>query len=120
MNWHSEDIVALVQRALAEDVGSGDVTTAASLPRALPASAVLIARQTLVCAALPWAEVVFHALDPKLQIEILHNEGSFVQPGTELLRVAGDARPILTGERTALNFLGRLCGIATLTRRFAS
>ena len=119
MNWHSEEITALVHRALAEDVGSGDATTAAIVPRGTPAKATIIARQTLVCAGLPIAERVFRALDPQMRVACLHNDGSFVEPGAELIELAGEAQAILTGERTALNFLAHLCGIATLTRQFA-
>ena len=118
MNWHSQEIDDLVRRALAEDVGSGDVTTTAIVPQGTPAKASIMARQTLVCAALPIAENVFRALDPKMRIGCLHNDGSFVEPGAELIELAGEAQAILTGERTALNFLAHLCGIATLTRRF--
>src|ERR1041385_3223852 len=118
MNWHSQEVTELVRRALLEDVGTGDATTAAAIDAGTKASAIVIARKTLVCAGLPLAERVFHSLDPKLQVDLLHNDGSFVEPGVELLRVAGEARAILTGERTALNFLAHLCGIATLTRRF--
>jgi nicotinate-nucleotide pyrophosphorylase (carboxylating) len=118
MDWHSEEISDLVSRALAEDVGSGDATTLATVsPRAV-VSARILSRQTLVCAGLPLVARVFHALDPNVQIECLHNDGSFVEAGAELVRLAGNARAILTGERTALNFLAHLCGIATLTRRF--
>ncbi len=118
MNWHSEEITALVRRALAEDVGSGDATTAAIVPPGTPAKASIVARQTLVCAGLPIAEKVFRALDPQMRVACLHNDGSFVEPGAEMIELAGEAQAILTGERTALNFLAHLCGIATLTRRF--
>jgi len=118
MNWHSDEIDELVRRALAEDVGSGDVTTAATVSPRAAANARIFARETLVCAGLPVAAQVFTALDPKMQVEVRHQEGSFVEYGAELMRLAGNARAILTGERTALNFLGHLCGIATLTRRF--
>src|SRR5258706_8470698 len=77
-----------------------------------------MSRQTLVCAGLPIAENVFRALDPKMRIGCLQKDGSFVEPGAELIELAGEAQAILTGERTALNFLAHLCGIATLTRRF--
>ena len=118
MDWHSEEVSELVRRALAEDVGSGDATTLATVsPRAV-ANARILSRQTLVCAGLPLAKSVFHALDPNMQIACVHNDGSFVEAGAELVRLAGSARSILTGERTALNFLAHLCGIATLTRRF--
>src|ERR1700719_996027 len=118
MNWHSQEIDELVRRALAEDVGSGDATTKAIVPQGTPAKATIMARQTLVCAALPIAENVFRALDPEMRIGCLHNDGSFVEPGAEIVQVRGNARAILTGERTTLNFLAHLCGIATLTRRF--
>ena len=118
MNWHSQEIDDLVRRALAEDVGLGDATTTAIVPAGTPARARILARQTLVCAGLPIAENVFRALDPKIRCGCLHNDGSFVEAGTELMEVAGEAQAILTGERTALNFLAHLCGIATLTRRF--
>ena len=118
MNWHSEEIEDLVQRALAEDIGSGDATTAATVSPRATANASIVARQTLVCAGLPIAEKVFHVLDPHMQVEPVHTDGSFAESGAELIRLAGNARAILTGERTALNFLAHLCGVATLTRRF--
>jgi nicotinate-nucleotide pyrophosphorylase (carboxylating) len=118
MNWHSAEIDEMVRRALAEDVGAEDITTVATVPTSAKASASIFARQTLVCAGLPIVENVFRALDSDTRVDLLHNEGSFVESGTELMRIAGRARAVLTGERTALNFLGRLCGIATLTRRF--
>ena len=118
MNWHSDEIEGLVRQALAEDVGTGDATTAAIVPQGTPAKATILARQTLVCAGLPLAESVFRALDREMRIGCLHNDGSFVEPGAELIELAGEAQAILTGERTALNFLAHLCGIATLTRRF--
>jgi nicotinate-nucleotide pyrophosphorylase (carboxylating) len=118
MDWNSEYIVDLVRRALAEDVESGDATTAATVPAQAEARAHILTRQTLVCAGLPIAEKVFRALDPEIHVTCPHNDGSFVEPGVEIVQVRGNARAILTGERTALNFLAHLCGIATLTRRF--
>jgi nicotinate-nucleotide pyrophosphorylase (carboxylating) len=118
MNWHSQEIDELVRRALAEDVGSGDATTAAIVPAGTPAKATILARQTLVCAGLPIAESVFRELDRDMRVGYLHKDGSLVEAGAELIELAGEARAILTGERTALNFLAHLCGIATQTRRF--
>ena len=118
MNWRSQEIDELVRRALAEDVGTGDATTAAIVPAGTPAKAHIIARETLVCAGLPIAESIFRALDREMRIGFLHEDGSFVESGAELVEIAGEAQAILTGERTALNFLAHLCGIATLTRRF--
>jgi nicotinate-nucleotide pyrophosphorylase (carboxylating) len=118
MHWHSDEIEGLLRQGLAEDIGSGDATTAAIVPPGTQAKAKILARQTLVCAGLPLVENVFRALDREMRIGCLHNDGSFVEAGTELIELAGEAQAILTGERTALNFLAHLCGIATLTRRF--
>lgn len=118
MNWHSEEIEKIVRNALAEDIGSGDASTAATTPPNAVARAQILARQTLVCAGLPLAENVFRALDPEMEVACLHPDGSFVEPGTKLVQIRGNAAAILTGERTTLNFLSRLCGIATYTRRF--
>jgi nicotinate-nucleotide pyrophosphorylase (carboxylating) len=118
MNWRSQEIDELVRRALAEDVGTGDATTAAIVPAGAPAKAHIIARQPLVCAGLAIAELIFRALDREIRIGCLHEDGSFAETGAELIEIAGEAQAILTGERTALNFLAHLCGIATLTRRF--
>ncbi|HEY6944997.1 MAG TPA: carboxylating nicotinate-nucleotide diphosphorylase [Candidatus Acidoferrum sp.] len=118
MNWHSEEIEKIVRNALAEDIGSGDASTAATTPSKAVARAHILARQTLVCAGLPLAENVFRALDPETEVHCLHADGSFVEPGTKLVQMRGNATAILTGERTALNFLSHLCGIATYTRRF--
>jgi nicotinate-nucleotide pyrophosphorylase (carboxylating) len=118
MDWNSRYIAELVRRALEEDIGTGDATTAAVVPPRAAARAYILARQTLVCAGLPIAEKIFRALDPEIQITCTHNDGSFVEPGAEIVKIKGSARAILIGERTALNFLAHLCGIATLTRRF--
>ncbi len=118
VNWHSEEIEKIVRNALAEDIGPGDVSTAATTPPRAVARAHILARQTLVCAGLPLAENVFRALDPEMEVVCLRADGSLVEPGTDIVRIGGNARAILTGERTALNFLAHLCGIATLTRRF--
>src|SRR5260370_23699061 len=118
MDWNSHYIAELVRRALEEDIGAGDATTSAVVPPRASAQAKILARQTLVCAGLPLAEKVFRALDREIQVTCPHNDGSFVEPGAEIARIKGNARAILTGERTALNFLAHVCGIATLTRRF--
>ena len=118
MNWHSEEIERIVRQALAEDIGPGDATTAATVSPHAGARAHILSRQTLVCAGLPLAEKVFQALDPEMEVVSLHTDGSFVEPGVTLVEMRGNATAILTGERTALNFLAHLCGIATLTRRF--
>src|SRR5712691_7545079 len=118
MDWNSRYIVDLIRRALEEDIGTGDATTAATVPPRATARGHILARQTLVCAGLPITEKVFRTVDPEIQVTCPHNDGSFVEPGAEIVQIKGNARAILTGERTALNFLAHLCGIATLTRRF--
>ena len=118
MDWNSPYIDDLVKRALEEDIGAGDATSAAVVPPQASAQGHILTRQTLVCAGLPLAEKVFRALDPEIKVSCPHNDGSFVEPGAEIVKIKGKARAILTGERTALNFLAHLCGIATLTRRF--
>jgi len=110
----------LVRRALAEDVGRGDVTTQATIAPGTRSSARLVARQAGVVAGLPVAALTFAQLDPNVQFDTLTPDGSAVEAGTTLARVTGDAAALLTAERTALNFLGRLSGIATLAAQCAA
>ena len=109
---------ALARAALAEDVGSGDATTQAVVPPALEVTAFLNTREACVCAGLNVAEAVFRELDPACVFTPLVADGDRCPAGANLARLHGQARAILTGERTALNFLQRLSGTATLTRRF--
>jgi nicotinate-nucleotide pyrophosphorylase (carboxylating) len=106
----------LVARALAEDVGDGDVTTAATVPASTRASALITQKAPGVIYGLDVAEQVFRALDPEAVCERLVSEGEW-RDGGPVMRVEGAARALLTAERTALNFLGRLSGVATLTAR---
>ena len=108
----------LVRRALAEDVGAGDVTTAATVPERARGRGILLAKSTLVLAGLDVAAAVFDEIDPACQVSRRLDDGVLCRPGTILAVVAGPARALLTGERVALNFLQRLSGVATLTRRF--
>jgi nicotinate-nucleotide pyrophosphorylase (carboxylating) len=108
----------LIQQVLAEDIGAGDITTEALVPEEERGSARIVTRQKLVTAGLPLAKMVFAELDPALAVEITAGEGETVEVGTVLLRLEGRIRPILTGERTALNILQHLCGVATETARF--
>ncbi len=118
MDWNSQEIEELVRRALAEDVGSGDATALATIPAAAMARARIIAKAPLVCAGLPIAERVFRALDADAKLTLLAKDGDALENGHELARIQGRARAVLTGERTALNFLAHLSGIATLTHQF--
>jgi nicotinate-nucleotide pyrophosphorylase (carboxylating) len=108
----------LAYAALAEDVGDGDVTTEATIDADASGQAELVLKEPGVVCGLDVAEAVFHALDADLRFERLVETGTLVGSATAVARVSGPLRAILTGERTALNFLGRLSGIATLTRRY--
>jgi nicotinate-nucleotide pyrophosphorylase (carboxylating) len=106
----------IVARALAEDVGDGDVTTTATVPDSARARAVISQKAPGVVFGLDVAEETFRALDPELAIERLVEEGVWRERG-EVVALEGSARAILTGERTALNFLQRLSGVATMAAR---
>jgi nicotinate-nucleotide pyrophosphorylase (carboxylating) len=106
----------LVERALAEDLGSGDVTTSATVPEGVRARALITQKAPGVVFGLDVAEETLRHLDPEITRERLVAEGQWRDHGP-VLRVEGSARAILTGERTALNFLQRLSGVATLTAR---
>ena len=114
-----DDMVGrLIAQALEEDVGEGDWTTLWTVPAETPGEAVIIAKEALVVAGSEIAREVFITVDAGMMVEVLTPDGSRVEPGSPVLRLRGAARAILTAERVALNFLGRLSGIATLTRRF--
>src|SRR5580698_7983753 len=106
----------VVQRALNEDLGrAGDITSMATIPENAHAHAVLVARQSGVIAGLPLAVAVFQKLSPDISIQAHFRDGGVVAAGVQVLTISGPARAVLTGERTALNFVGRLSGVATLT-----
>jgi len=114
----TDTLERVVQAALAEDVGEGDVTTEATVDHDAMGAAELLVREPGVLCGLDVAEAVFRALDPEIRFEPLVEEGAVVDRPTAVALVTGPERAILTGERTALNFIGRLSGIATLTRRY--
>ena len=107
-----------IARALAEDIGSGDVTTLATIPAELRYTGTLLAKATGVVAGLEVAQQVFLTVDPSISFTPHVMDGDAVTPRTALATVHGPARALLTGERVALNFLQRMSGIATLTRRY--
>jgi nicotinate-nucleotide pyrophosphorylase (carboxylating) len=112
------DLERIALAALAEDVGSGDRTTEATVGEDATCAAGLLLKEPGVVAGLPVVEAVFRALDPNASFELFAADGDRFDQPAELARITGRTRAVLTGERTALNFLGRLSGIATLTRRF--
>jgi len=111
-------VVAVVQAALQEDVGRGDVTTLALVNPEIMASGEILAREACTVAGVSVACKVLELVDPELTAEVLVPDGAAVDSGETVIRIYGRAASILTAERTALNFLQRMCGIATLTRQF--
>ncbi len=107
-----------VARALAEDIGKGDRTTELTIDPPLRGHGTLLAKSHLVVAGIDVVTETFRQLDPTSVVEVRWGDGAVVDAGEEIAVVVGAARPLLTAERTALNFLQRLSGIATLTRRF--
>lgn len=112
------DVKVYAQRALAEDIATGDVTTDSIVSSESEIASQLIAKQAGIVAGLEVSATVFSMLDRNIQFTALVAEGSRVEKGTVLAEVTGSAQAIFTAERTALNFLGRMSGIATLTSRF--
>jgi nicotinate-nucleotide pyrophosphorylase (carboxylating) len=112
------EIVECLKRALAEDIGTGDVTTNSIMPAVAVLRGRIVAKDDGVVAGLDIAQAVFLLLDNQIRFSPSVAEGAQVTGGTVLANISGPARALLTGERTALNFLGRMSGIATLTRQF--
>jgi nicotinate-nucleotide pyrophosphorylase (carboxylating) len=111
------DLAQQVEAALREDLGSGDVT-AALVPAAQRVRGSVITRESAILAGRPWAEAIFRRLDPHLQLTWHANDGEPIAANQAIFEIAGAARAILTGERTALNFLQLLSATATATQRF--
>ena len=124
--WSLEgfDLDAFVRRTLAEDLGEGlpgggrDVTAESVIPAEARFSGVMDSRDAIVVAGLPVAAAFFRALDPAVEIETLVEEGAAVERGAGLMRLSGNARALLTAERSALNTVQHLSGIATMTREY--
>lgn len=121
MNFYLEgfDLPAFVVATLAEDLGeAGDITSAAVIPEDAIFTGVMDSRDAVTVAGLPIAEAFFRSLDPDVEIELLVKDGDSVPAGTELMRLNGKARAMLTAERSALNTVQHLTGIATMTRQY--
>jgi nicotinate-nucleotide pyrophosphorylase (carboxylating) len=114
---HSDDFDPITA-ALKEDIGKGDITTEFFVPEALHTSGRIVAREPAVVAGTGTAAEVFRKVDPATDVHVIHADGDAVAAGDVVIEVRGLARSILKAERVALNFLQRLCGIATLTRQF--
>src|SRR5580693_5221000 len=113
------EIETAITRTLAEDLGrAGDVTSTATVPEDAPGRAIVAARRPGVISGLPLVDAAFRRLSPQITIEPHGRDGMAVKAGTKLMTISGNARTILSAERTALNFLGHLSGIATATAEF--
>ncbi len=112
------NVESFLRQALLEDIGEGDVTTCAVVPEAHRSKAALIAKETFVLAGLPFAEKIFKLVNSRLRFKAYKKDGDTIKKGTIITKISGNTRALLAGERTALNFLQRLSGIATLTRKF--
>jgi len=115
---HDASVLRLVHIALAEDIGDGDITSEAILEPSVYARATLVANADGVVCGLPVAALVFRTHDPDTRVEELVEEGTLVTRGTQIAHVYGSARSLLAAERTALNFLQRMSGVATLTHQY--
>jgi len=107
-----------IAAALKEDLGNGDITTEFFVPEALQARGRIVAREPAVVAGTAAAAEVFRKIDPATDVQIVHQDGDDIVTGDVIIEVRGLARSLLKAERVALNFLQRLCGVATLTRQF--
>jgi nicotinate-nucleotide pyrophosphorylase (carboxylating) len=114
----SPSAIDTIRRALAEDLGTGDITSECFIPADHRSSARIIAKEHGVLAGTDAAREVFRQVDPATEVGVLKSDGDAIKPGDVILTAAGPTRALLSAERTALNFLQRLSGIATLTRRF--
>jgi nicotinate-nucleotide pyrophosphorylase (carboxylating) len=115
---HVDDYRDLVRRALAEDVGRGDITTAGTIDGSRRVHGVVLAKCRCIVAGLDIATETFRQLDPSIEVKVRHGDGSLCSPGMTVAEITGRADALLIGERTALNFMQRLSGVATLTRQF--
>ncbi len=114
----AEEIQRVVKLALGEDIGSGDVTTMATVPADRHAAAAMVAREALVVAGIGLAVAAFRQLSPAVDVLSQAEDGQHLTAGSVLLKISGPARALLSAERVALNFVQRLSGVATLTARF--
>ncbi|MFD2158280.1 carboxylating nicotinate-nucleotide diphosphorylase [Rubritalea tangerina] len=112
------EIVQLIDMALREDIGSGDVTSEYFVPSERQARAYMLVKETGVVAGLEVAELVFKTVDPELEVRMMSEDGARVAAGTRVMEIRGSARSLLTAERTALNFAQRLSGVASKTQLF--
>jgi nicotinate-nucleotide pyrophosphorylase (carboxylating) len=114
----TQNMLRIIQQALAEDIGAGDVTSNAIIPADEQLKGHIIAKQEGIVSGLLVAQAVYHAYDASIECVLTAEEGQHVNKGKELMQLAGSARALLTAERTALNFLGRMSGISSMTHLY--
>jgi len=114
-----DNLDTLIKMALEEDIGPGDITAEATIPEGTRARATINAKKELILAGAQVAEKVFKAVDTDIEWKAVAKDGSILKPGDIIAELSGNARSLLAGERTALNFLQRLSGVATMARRFS-
>ncbi len=119
MKWN-KDSDTILRIALNEDVGSGDITTNFTIPKSKKAEAIFLVKSEGIICGLDVAERVFHLLDKKISFQKFSKDGDEVQSGTVAALIQGNARAILTAERTALNFLQRMSGVSTMTNKIVN
>ncbi len=120
MKLSAAEIRIAVKNALAEDLGSGDATTLATVPKHLSAVALMRAREPMTVAGIQFAEIAFQMLSPKIKIKKLLRDGARAKAGQTLLKISGPAHALLSAERVALNFIQRLSGVASATAQFVA
>lgn len=120
MKLETAEIRRAVVNALAEDIGTGDVTSLATVPGSATFTVVMRAREPLVVAGLAFAEAAFKKLSPTIRVRRIARDGQRLSANSVLLKISGPARAILSAERVALNFVQRLSGVATLTARYVT
>jgi nicotinate-nucleotide pyrophosphorylase (carboxylating) len=113
-----KEIERLIDISISEDIGDGDITTETLVNNDVTASGTFVIKQAGVVAALPFLEVVFKKIDPRIKVSMLVQEGSFQKAGTDIAKVTGPARGVLTGERVALNLIQHASGVATITHEY--
>ncbi|MDK3155774.1 carboxylating nicotinate-nucleotide diphosphorylase, partial [Kamptonema cortianum] len=115
---HAEDYKEILEMALTEDIGSGDVTSLSVVPENANCAGVIFTKEAAMVCGAQIARETFLQVDPAIQVTVLIPDGQMARAGQEVIRLSGPARGILTAERTALNFLQHLSGVATETRRY--
>jgi nicotinate-nucleotide pyrophosphorylase (carboxylating) len=118
MELNTTGLDAIIALALAEDLGARDITSQATIPAGRRCTAVILAKAPGVVAGVDVVQSVFRAVDRDVHVEILIADGTPITPPQDLITLEGRARSVLAGERTALNLLGRMCGVATATREY--